>query len=604
MSMTTSSLPLKPMRHEKAANSLFGHQAIAAAFALAGIGTFTWDQIQHLGTVLGFNFPNPDDAMRLIMVRDFIAGQSWFDTTQYRFLPPEGLSMHWSRLLDLPLAGAIAALRPLVGLTLAEGIVIAAWPPFLFALYLGVVAHLLWRMVDFAAVGFAFFIAAQMYVLRFLFGAGRIDHHNVEALLVAAATTCFILSNRSTRAAIFGGLASALALAVSLESLPFIGCIGSLYVLAWVFDDERSGEALFAFFVTLSGGAVFLHGVQTPPFHWLEAKCDALSTPWLLLVCGGGVIALAFSCAREHLRTWKRRLAAAVLVGAILLMTFTLIYPACLHGPYAAIPEPFRTILLDDIPESRSFWRLMQTRMPLAFETLGPIVVAASIATIALLKRDTAWRMPAALALLSWTAVALSLIEIRGVYIGSVFVPIVGGWALHRAVTERNDYRPVIGRTAALLGASFFLFGLPWAAASSLAQSDSVAVNTEYIKTDECDGSLAKLDKLPKGNILAPSDLDISILFHTHHSVTTTGYHRGVAGIIAAIESFSGSEDDMRRHAQQGHADYVVLCAPWVTSDPARSTSFARALAQGRSVSWLEPIKLEAEPLMIWRVRL
>ena len=56
-----------------------------------------------------------DDAMRLVEVRDFLAGQGWFDLTQYRLSPPDGVPMHWSRLIDLPLAALIGALTPPLG---------------------------------------------------------------------------------------------------------------------------------------------------------------------------------------------------------------------------------------------------------------------------------------------------------------------------------------------------------------------------------------------------------------------------------------------------------------------------------------------------------
>jgi hypothetical protein len=41
--------------------------------------------------------------MRLVEVRDLIAGQGWFDLTQHRLDPP-GVSIHWSRVIDAPLA--------------------------------------------------------------------------------------------------------------------------------------------------------------------------------------------------------------------------------------------------------------------------------------------------------------------------------------------------------------------------------------------------------------------------------------------------------------------------------------------------------------------
>src|SRR5437763_9686188 len=45
-----------------------------------------------------------DDAMRLVQIRDLLAGQNWFDLTQYRLNPPAGVPTHWSRLIDLPIA--------------------------------------------------------------------------------------------------------------------------------------------------------------------------------------------------------------------------------------------------------------------------------------------------------------------------------------------------------------------------------------------------------------------------------------------------------------------------------------------------------------------
>ena len=53
--------------------------------------------------------------MRLMQVRDWIAGQSWFDVTQYRLNPPSGGPMHWSRLVDIPIAAVMLIARPLAG---------------------------------------------------------------------------------------------------------------------------------------------------------------------------------------------------------------------------------------------------------------------------------------------------------------------------------------------------------------------------------------------------------------------------------------------------------------------------------------------------------
>ena len=66
--------------------------------------------------IVNIRFPDPDDTMRLIQVRDLLAGQSWFDLNQYRIdAPGGGVEMHWSRLVDVPIALVIMVLTPFLG---------------------------------------------------------------------------------------------------------------------------------------------------------------------------------------------------------------------------------------------------------------------------------------------------------------------------------------------------------------------------------------------------------------------------------------------------------------------------------------------------------
>src|SRR5712664_3852165 len=83
--------------------------AVALALAVPGIKTGVFDAM------------STDDAMRLVEVNDLIAGQGWFDLMQYRLDPPGSL-MHWSRVIDAPLAALILMLRPLAGMAGAEAI--------------------------------------------------------------------------------------------------------------------------------------------------------------------------------------------------------------------------------------------------------------------------------------------------------------------------------------------------------------------------------------------------------------------------------------------------------------------------------------------------
>ncbi len=68
--------------------------------------------IAGLPAISARNFHEGDDIMRLLEVRDWLAGQSWFDVSQYRIDAPYGAGMHWSRLVDVPWPRSSCCCRP------------------------------------------------------------------------------------------------------------------------------------------------------------------------------------------------------------------------------------------------------------------------------------------------------------------------------------------------------------------------------------------------------------------------------------------------------------------------------------------------------------
>ena len=125
-----------------------------------------------------------DDAMRLVQVRDLIAGQGWFDVTQYRLNPPDGVAMHWSRLIDLPIAILIRAAELVLPTATAERLALTVWPAgLLLALLFGVV-RLARELADDTAARLALIFAALMAPVLQHFRPGAIDHHNVQLVLM------------------------------------------------------------------------------------------------------------------------------------------------------------------------------------------------------------------------------------------------------------------------------------------------------------------------------------------------------------------------------------------------------------------------------------
>ena len=576
----------------------------ALALALAGLFVFFWQTPAGIADAMRLALHDSDDALRLMSVRDFLAGQSWFDMTQYRYLPPEGVSLHWSRLVDLPIAGWILALRPLLGPDLAERVTVAAWPLVLFVVYCGVLGLGTWRLFGARAAGFAIFVAGQIIVFHDLFAPARIDHHNVQVILVTLAALGFAFAEQSGRAAVASGIFSAFSLAVGLETFPFVVVVGVAFVVAWIVSGEKAARSLLLFGISLAVGSLALFVVQTAPSAWSAPKCDALSSPWLTLTAGGAAAAAALAFLSPRLSTMPRRLVAAGLLGAIPVAVFVVLFPACLVGPYNVIPEPYRSLLLDVTVEALPFRKFIAVNPSAALQSVMPMLVAALAASLAVWRGVKMRRALALFAGMLWLGTAMAFYQIRAVYIASAFIPPVAGWYLDRLIGGQLSGVRIPVRVLSAVGA-VALFGLAWAAFVEGVQAALPSELKPAPPRAACSDPryLKPLNALPPGAILGQNDLGPKVLLHTHHSIIVGGYHRGVAGVIAGVEAFNGDEAAMRRQVDKFNVSYVAICANWLQLLRPGETSFASELAAGLvSVPWLQPVDLPTGPLQVWRV--
>src|SRR3546814_1525893 len=85
--------------------------------------------------------------MRLMQVRGLLDGQGWYDLRQYRLNPPGGFDIHWSRLVDLPIAGLILLFKPFVGTGEAERLACGIAPLLPLSITMGGVAFTVRRLV-------------------------------------------------------------------------------------------------------------------------------------------------------------------------------------------------------------------------------------------------------------------------------------------------------------------------------------------------------------------------------------------------------------------------------------------------------------------------
>ena len=576
---------------------------LALAIAASGLFLFFWQASHEIPKVMRLALPDADDALRFTGIRDFLAGQSWYDMTQYRYLPPHGVTLHWSRLVEPPIVGGILGLTPLLGRELAEKITVITWPLVLFLIYAGVIGWGSSRLFSVRAAGFAIFVAAQMIVFRDLFAPGRIDHHNVEVILVALGAICFGLSDRSRNAALVSGIACALSLAVVLETLPFVAVIALGFAAVWIVRGQRAAPALLFFGIGFAAAALAGFLADNGPSQWLTPACDRLSAPWLMVCLGEGAIAAGLALTSARLRTWPLRLVAGSAIGAAPPLLFAVLYPACLHGFYANLPEPYLSELMSETLEAFPFWHFLEVNPIPGFESVPPLFVAAIATTVAALRgrRDTR-PMLALLAALLWLGVLGAQVQIRIVYVASAFLPLAAGWLLDWILDGDAAQRSAALRIGSAAGA-LLLFGIIWGMIGEVALSLAAGRFDPAPAGEPCSDprSLTPLNKLPPGLFLAQPGLGPTLLLHTHHSIIVAGYHRATEGVIAGFKAFAGSEADMHGQVDKYGVDYLALCPSWLVP-PEKARPFARELTDGRTVPWLQPIDLGTGPLQVWRV--
>ena len=71
------------------------------------LGFCAWFIAHNFDDIRFFRLGDTDDNMRMMQVRGLLHGQGWFDLRQYHLNPPYGANIHWSRLVDLPIAGLL-----------------------------------------------------------------------------------------------------------------------------------------------------------------------------------------------------------------------------------------------------------------------------------------------------------------------------------------------------------------------------------------------------------------------------------------------------------------------------------------------------------------
>jgi hypothetical protein len=577
------------------------HWKLAAT--LTWLGLSAWFIYQRWGAIRWFGLGDTDDNMRMMQVRAWLAGQGWFDLAQHRLA---GSNIHWSRLVDLPIAGLKLGLQPLLGGAAAERWAVAIAPLLPYLLLLGSIALTVRRLVDPRAYAIAFFALFFAGSTNGMFMPERIDHHGWQLALLALAIAA-MADPRRLRGGITLGIATALSLAIGLEMLVYLAIAGVAVTLFWVADREER-DRLTGYAVTLSGGTVLAY-VLFASYANRGAVCDALSAVWLADALLGG--ALLFGLAWLSPDNWKTRLGLAVGAGLVIAAFHAFMFPHCLQRLEGVSPEVDR-LWLSHVREARPVykhgWKIATytLTLPITGAVGWLLLMWWKRADRELFRRIVAAAAPgfAATLLLFWqmrTGPAAQMLAVTGTA-AAVWLLVPPVW------NSKSSTLRVLGTVAVIV------FGVGVAVPLALdylpiAREKKTKAGAAIDRANSLCNSLWGYHAValqPKGTVFTFVDLAPRLITVTHHDSITGPYHRNGQQIADVMNAFRGSEPQAHALIRKYNSTYVLTCPNSSTTTIFNSEApggFYTQLQSGKIPTWLSPVDLGKDsPFKMWRV--
>jgi hypothetical protein len=582
------------------------------ATLLFWIGTGIALVVMKWAGIYWFALGDTDDNMRFNQVRDWLSGQGWYDLRQYRLNPPAGFSIHWSRLVDLPIAAMLVVLRTFLSEGAADRVAVAVAPmlPMLPAFLAMTVT--VRRLISPLAYPMALAILVCAGGTLAMWTPLRIDHHGWQ-LAFLMITIAGLTDPDPRRSGIIIAVSSALSLTIGLELLPYAVFAGAAIGLHWAWD-RREARRMGAYGVALAAatGLSFLIFVSNDNWH---AVCDALSPVWLSVVVLGALLLALLS--RLPVESRWARLALLAAAGAAVVATFALGFPQCFGHRLEGVSPELDRLWLSHVREARPIYtqKLDYVVGVLALPVIGAIGAALALWRARGTRAGAAW-----LPILLFTLFAglLTLWQVRtGPSAQMLAVPGAAWLALFvmdRTEAHRLMLVRVIGPVLAFLTCSGLALGY---LVDYLPNMDKPASgpgggkpkpDLTGLANRRCPTipAMAPIGRLPAAIIFTHVDLGPRLITLTHHSAVAGPYHRNGEAILDVLHAFRGTPDEAHALIVKHHAAYLLIC-PHISEatiyQAEAPRGFYATLVKGAAPAWLQPIPLPAKsPFMLWRV--
>ena len=549
----------------------------------------------NIGGILSARFPDPDDIMRLLQVRDVMGGQAWLDLHQYRVDAANGgVLMHWSRLVDIPLLLVIGALTPLLGEAGAEVAALTIVPLITLLISMMLTARIVWKVLGEEPITMTCIAMVLSVPLLFQLTPMRIDHHGWQIVGGLIAVNG-IMAQRVWLGGLIAGLAMAAWLSISLEGLPLAAAICALMAWRWWSDARKRGWLAWVM-AGLAGGSVLFYGL-TKNVRGLVTFCDAIGPAHIAMFVFGAVVLGALAWANPKTRMTLLAGFALAGGGALALLFYTA--PDCAGSSFSRLDPVLTKFWYEQVSEGLPLWhQTLSDALQIAVFPLLGILASLRFIRSSEGALKTFWIEYSALLL---AAFLVAMLVARAGALAAALAAVPMGWQIAEWLRKIREMKRPLQRVLAMIALVAVLApAMPVKAVQGLLPAQNSANLQISAKASACNiaESAKLLANLPKGEIFAPLDISPRLLLETHHSVVATGHHRGEKSMLFVIETLTSPADKAKKALQQRGSNYIALCpdlsevAMYANSSP---DGLAANLISGEAPKWLEPIALEGQ---------
>ena len=543
-----------------------------------------------------------DDLMRLLTVRDWLAGQGWFDVVQYRLNPPEGVSIHWSRYIDAAIAAIIVPLSYFVPMDTAEQLAVAIYPTVILVLSILVIGFGTRRVFGTTAACFSMLCFVIWPLTADLHSrVGNLDHHNVQLLMMILMAFAVVWPTRPTAAGIVGGLAAAFSLAIGLESLLYIVVVGLIILVRTPFTpNDNARQFLGMFCAALAGGSILLWLGQTAPDARFAPMCDQLGTPVLSLIAiavAACILPIALGARTSRPGAFIAVAAGATAVGLVLAWP---LLANCIDGPYGDLPGDVQRTIKTSITEAKPGIVYAMANPAAAIVFALPVFVAFFLGLAQWVQtRSTDKNAPALLQLLLICVFCIGMlfVQMRTVIMAASVVPMIGGYVIATLAGKYLKTRDLVQGALALTAATLIIAPKLVAQGFAALLLGETTGNAEANQACSRHESLVTLNEVPTGVILNHINYGPAVLVSTHHSVLSAPYHRSGAAFNNGFVPFRLEGPAFEDYVKEATATHILLCMGMQYD-----SDFVTDLAGGGQAEWLRRVPVSSESQVLFEV--